>query len=134
MNSEYPLIDEHGKRYRIVGSSKEYEPVMLTSHGTVTQSQLQSINQNQTKRVPELLKLKREPVKNCPFKVNMYNIQCNTNCTWWNGSECLLRTSGATSEGVKNKMCPVSHRKCSEACALLDESDNCLLLKKLKGD
>ena len=63
---EYPLVDEHGKRYRIFGRGcREYAPKIVTSGGEFPVGAV-------TYRKPKLETIEQR--KTCPFKGGMPKI------------------------------------------------------------
>ncbi|MBQ3379697.1 MAG: hypothetical protein IJG50_07550 [Clostridia bacterium] len=105
--------DENGKRYRMIGRIKEYEMTVLTSHGTVTQSQLEAINRHETgKTAFEQVK----PIKACPFKDGLH-----TGC---DGEACALYVdgcalaSGRPQRDTAGRKCPFGRSFCGSLCAL----------------
>ena len=124
----YTETDSQGRRFRRVGDCIEYEPVIMTTRGSLTQTQLQTAQ----KTAPEkIVTVKRQPEKTCPFK-SQYNLKCDRGCQWYSGSECLLRSQESSSDTALKK-CPVSHRTCLPDCVMMDNK-KCLLLERLRGE
>ena len=102
---EYPLIDEHGKRYREFGRGcREYAPTLVTSAGEVPMGTV------------IYKKMQGEPTaqrKDCPFQGGLYP-RCTEDCSFSddNGG-CKF---GKPQTG---KRCPLpAHLTCSDSCMM----------------
>ena len=101
---EYPLVDEHGKRYRIFGRGcREYAPKIATSGGEFLVGAV-------TYRNPKLETIAQR--KDCPFKGGLYP-RCAEDCTFFVGEMCKLGTAQA------GKRCPMpAHLTCGDSCMM----------------
>ena len=98
---EYPLVDEHGKRYRIFGRGcREYAPKIVTSGGEFPVGAV-------TYR------------KTCPFKGGMQP-HCTEDCAFY-ADGCSLGTAQT------GKRCPLpAHHTCGDNC-MMYETGRCTL-------
>ena len=96
---EYPLIDEHGKRYREFGRGcREYAPVIVTSAGEVPMGTV------------IYKKMQEEPPA-----------QCKEDCSFYESGKCKPGTAQA------GKRCPLpAHLACGDTCAMY-ENGRCTL-------
>lgn len=115
--------DEHGRRYRMIGNTKEYEPeingvpqsVFFRSQQAQREQRARELAEEQRKAA-EYARLKR----NCPF------IDSNSRNTDCSREACALFVDGCTLARLKaaadtqGKQCPFSryHSKCRTDCAL----------------
>ena len=109
---EYPLIDEHSKRYREFGRGcREYTPVIVTSAGEVPMGTV------------IYKKMQEEPPaqrKDCPFQGGLYP-RCTEDCSFYANGKCK---PGAAQTG---KRCPLpAHLTCGDTCAMY-ENGRCTL-------
>lgn len=103
---EYPLIDEHGKRYREVGRGCiEYAPTITTTAGEVPAGTV--ITKPASQKPPVIQS------KNCPFKGDLY-ARCTENCAFFAAdSGCNL------GEAQAGKRCPLPARlTCGDSCMM----------------
>ena len=101
---EYPLIDEHGKRYREFGRGcREYAPTLVTSAGEVPMGTV------------IYKKMQEEPTaqrKDCPFKGGLYP-RCTEDCAFLMCETCKPGTAQA------GKRCPMpAHLTCGDSCMM----------------
>ena len=108
---EYPLVDEHGKRYRIFGRGcREYAPKIVTSGGEFLVGAV-------TYRKPELETIEQR--KTCPFKGGMQP-HCTEDCAFY-ADGCSLGTAQT------GKRCPLpAHHTCGDNC-MMYETGRCTL-------
>ena len=102
---EYPLIDEHGKRYREVGRGCiEYAPTLVTSAGEVPIGTV------------IYKKMQDEPTaqrKDCLFQGGLYPQCKEDDCAFFKGGKCKPGTVSA------GKRCPLpAHLTCSDSCMM----------------
>ena len=109
---EYPLVDEHGKRYRIFGRGcREYAPKIVTSGGEFLVGAV-------TYRKPKLETIAQR--KDCPFQGGLYP-QCKEDCSFYESGKCKPGTAQA------GKRCPLpAHLACGDTCAMY-ENGRCTL-------
>lgn len=135
INDEYPLYDkEMHKFYRMDGYIKEYAPTVMTTHGTVYESELKQINERAKKDSQNIINeaaTALKPYGTCPFKSGSAKPTCDSNCAWWNGSECSI-VSDRSETKLKGK-CPISKSTCTEICALWKDNECKLLAKRMSG-
>lgn len=102
---EYPIIDEHGKRYSEFGRGcREYAPTIVTTAGTVPAG---TVICKHTE--PEAVK----PKKDCPFQGGLYP-QCKEgDCSFCANGKCRPGTATA------GKFCPLTARlTCGDSCMM----------------
>jgi len=102
--NEFPLVDEHGKRYREFGRGcREYAPVIVTTAGEVPAGTVIYKPQE-----PQPVKEK----KDCPFQVGLYP-RCTEDCSFYENGKCR---PGATRAGGR---CPFPARLiCGDSCMM----------------
>ena len=84
--NEFPLVDEHGKRYREFGRGcREYAPTIVTTAGTVPAG---TVICKHTE--PEAI----TPKKDCPFQGGLYP-RCTEDCSFYANSKCKPGTAQA---------------------------------------
>ena len=134
IKDEYPLYDkEMHKFYRMDGCIKEYAPIVVTTHGAVYESELKQINERAKKDSQNIINEAATALKPsgiCPFKSGV-KPTCDSNCAWWNGSECSI-VSDRSETKLKGK-CPISKSTCTEICALWKDNECKLLAKRMSG-
>lgn len=103
--NEFPLVDEHGKRYREFGRGcREYAPVIVTTAGEVPAGTVIYKPQE-----PQPVKEK----KDCPFSGNLYPQCKEDDCAFFKGSKCKPGTAQA------GKLCPLPARlTCGDSCSV----------------
>lgn len=103
--NEFPLVDEHGKRYREFGRGcREYAPTIVTTAGTVPAG---TVICKHTE--PEAVK----PKKDCPFSNSLYPECKEGDCSFYENGKCK---PGAAQAG---KRCPLpAHLTCSDSCMM----------------
>lgn len=102
--NEFPLIDEHGKRYREFGRGcREYAPTLVTSAGEVPIGTV------------IYKKMQEEPTaqrKDCPFRGGLYP-RCTEDCSFYENGKCKPGTAQA------GKRCPLpAHLTCGDSCMM----------------
>lgn len=117
--NEFPLVDEHGKRYREFGRGcREYAPVIVTSAGEVPMGTV------------IYKKMQEEPTaqrKDCPFQGGLYPQCKEDDCAFFKGGKCKLGTVTA------GKRCPLpAHLTCGDTCAMY-KNGRCGLFPQQKG-
>lgn len=120
------------RRYRIVGGVKEYEMDVMTTHGTLTQSQLDTYN-NDTHR-DKKTHLETEPAKkSCPLLSGMKTDCTREKCAAYFGGGCTL-SRGKAGRDTRGLQCPVSkyHYPCREDCALY--RNGCTLMTTIESE
>lgn len=123
----YNEVDEYGKRYRIIGNIKEYEPEITLSCGSVPASQVKKTVDNMSKMKPPAIE--KVETKSCPFKHSNMRINCITDCVLYINGKCTLSKLGDKDKTVDttNKKCPFSGRSCRSDCFL--NNGGCVLAK-----
>ena len=116
---EYPLIDEHGKRYREVGRGCiEYAPTLVTSAGEVP---IGTVIYKKMREEPPAQR------KDCPFQGGLYPQCKEDDCAFFKGGKCR---PGAAQAG---RHCPFpAHLACGDNCAM-HENGRCGLFPQQKG-
>ena len=101
---EYPLIDEHGKRYREFGRGcREYAPVIVTSAGEVPMG---TVIYKKMQEEPPAQK------KDCPFQSGLYP-RCTEDCSFYENGKCKPGTAQA------GRRCPLpAHLTCGDSCMM----------------
>ncbi len=98
---EYPLIDEHGKRYREFGRGcREYAPTLVTSAGEVPMG---TVIYKKMQEEPPAQK------KDCPFQGGLYPQCKEDDCAFFKGGKCKPGT--ATAQCTKTGAAPSSQQK-----------------------
>lgn len=117
--NEFPIVDEHGKRYREFGRGcREYAPTIVTTAGEVPAGTVVYKPQE-----PQPVKGK----KDCPFSGSLYPQCKEDDCTFFKGGKCK---PGAAQAG---KCCPFpAHLICGATCAMY-ENGRCGLFPQQKG-
>ena len=110
--NEFPLIDEHDKRYREFGRGcREYAPTLVTSAGEVPMGTV------------IYKKMQEEPTaqrKDCPFQGGLYPQCKEDDCAFFKGGKCK---PGAAA----GRHCPFPARLiCGDTCAMY-ENGRCTL-------
>lgn len=108
--------DSSGKRFRRVGRCIEYEPTILTSHGTLTQAQLSDMNAR-AKDKPPFVPIQAEPPRDCPFKGGAHTDCDKEACAWYTGDGCVKKCPHPET----GKKCPYKRTACTADCALRSE-------------
>lgn len=126
MSKDYPLYDKkNGRFYRLAGKNKtiiEYEPELVTTRGTFSESLYQSMDKS-----PQIQKpAEHVPNVTCPFN-KMGNRCTEKECAFYGEGGCL--TSGAESLG---RRCPLNASPCHTVCALY--MNGCILCKERKSN
>lgn len=109
-------VDSNGKRFRRVGGCIEYEPTILTSHGTLTQRQLAEMNAR-AKDKPPFVPVQTEPPKDCPFSGGIDTKCTKTACAWYVEGKCAQ----ICPHPETGKKCPHKRTACTADCALRAE-------------
>lgn len=107
--------DEYGRRFRYDGRCIEYEPIITTSHGTVTMKQLASMNAREKGKAvtPPAF----EPTKYCPFKTGVSTRCTKDDCAWFTEGKCAQ----SCPHPATGKKCPHNNTACKNDCALQSE-------------
>lgn len=100
-------VDEHGRRFRCVGTAIEYPPTITTTYG--------EFEMGSVPPPPKIVEAERPKTwGECPFLS-----RCTTQCARYTESGCGLVTGAAPATG---KRCPFSDSHspviCTENCAL----------------
>ena len=92
--NEFPLVDEHGKRYREFGRGcREYAPVLIVHEPAPAEP------------MPQKLKA-------CPFQSGLYP-RCTEDCSFYENGKCKTGTATA------GKRCPLpAHLTCGDSCMM----------------
>ena len=117
--NEFPLVDEHGKRYREFGHGcREYAPTIVTTAGTVPAG---TVICKHTE--PEAGK----PKKDCPFSNSLYPECKEGDCSFYANGKCKPGTATA------GKRCPLPARlTCGDTCTMY-KNGRCGLFPQQKG-
>lgn len=114
--------DENGRRFRMVGSAKEYEMMVSVGGIEVPESQVEEFNaRNQAVREANI-KAKQEaarkaaPRGRCPFRSGLVQ-SCSDKCALYTPDGCGLVHKGTTGQ-IAGKLCPFSPYPCSTDCEL----------------
>ncbi len=105
------LTDEFGRRYRMIGNTKEYEMMIRVEGGLeIPESQLEAYNavKRQQRETP------KQELGRCPFK-NGLSTSCSADCALFSGNGCKLVNGAAKSETI-GKHCPFSSYQCAKEC------------------
>ena len=118
MSAKYPLFDrESGRFYRVYGTSREYEPTITTTAGTMTQSEYEAMKNSEV--VPGRIEDKRPKVKHCPVRGQ----SCiGDACALFFEGEChyIKPGSGENVRDTYGLHCPLSKNfgMCRNSCML----------------
>ena len=133
-------IDRYGKRYRMIGNTKEYEPeingvpqsVFIASRKAEKERREQEIKEEQA-RAAEYARLKR----NCPFKdTNGSNTDCGReDCALFLAGYCTLAGFEPAAD-TQGKQCPFNpyRHKCRTDCALYKGGCTLTGITKINGN
>ena len=126
--------DEHGKKFRMVGNTKEYAPVITTTVGTMYRDEaaerLRRIKEDSDRKEP---KAEKKPQRDCPFKLcrNGLNNKCDTECVFFEDTACIFaKADTSPTMDTQGRYCPIA-RTCRTNCALYDHG--CKLTCFVKG-
>ena len=111
-------VDENGRRFRYDGRCIEYETQVFTSHGTLTQRQLDAMNARE-KEKPAFTYTPTPPPKSCPLKGGPGFLCSKEDCAWYTETGCA-QTCPHPAAGRK---CPHTNAKCTYTCALRKDCD-----------
>ena len=134
-------VDENGKRYRMVGSIKEFAPTIQTAHsGTVYVDDLPEINRRRKEREAQELKQRHEAIaaaetgRVCPFKEgrNQPHTKCEKLCSFYADTACVFASMDIQPmRDTKDMDCIIARKRCGEACAMYNHG--CTLIEFVKG-
>lgn len=129
-------INEHGKRYRRVGNTIEYEQEFWMGGVFVPESKLDEFLEarraaDELRKQEEQRRLEEErkrPKYFCPFQSGIRDICEGNSCAFYHDNACALSRINRTPEYDSiGRRCPISKcsSKCRNDCALY--RDGCLL-------
>lgn len=126
MNNGEWLIDETGRRYRMIGKGcKEYEMEFSFAYSNI---------EDEKKRTQEraTLEAMRYTGKDCPLKEGL-TTECLTDCALYGNTACALSMAEVPpNKDTRGKDCPIHYKhKCNERCALY--SNGCGIVNIIKG-
>ena len=117
--NEFPLVDEHGKRYREFGRGcREYAPTIVTTAGEVPAG---TVICKHTE--PEAI----TPKKDCPFQGGLYPQCKEDDCAFFKGGKCK---PGAAQAG---RRCPFpAHLTCGDSCMMYKDGRSTIFAAERK--
>lgn len=126
--------DKYGavRRYRITGGIKEYEAEIITTHGTMGKTQLDTYNHTAHPDTKTHLD-REEPAKSCPLLSGMKTDCTREKCAAYFGGGCTL-SRGKAGRDTRGLQCPISkyHYPCREDCALY--RNGCTLMTTIESE
>lgn len=129
-------VDENGRRYRMVGNTKEYEMMVSIDGHEIPASMVNEYHE----RKREALSKKTAPApiiapstedKRCPFRVSKNGIKtaCDKDCAFYRDG-CIFTKIGIVPQtDTKGAYCPMA-RICTESCMMYDHG--CRLISIVK--
>ena len=116
-------VDSYGavRRYRMIGNTKEYEPVITINGMEVPESQLEAFHKvrAEAKEKEPRKEAISTTVKRCPF-LHGYNTVCKTDCVFRNSTRCsLCRPRTENTQDTVGAFCPFCGT-CKKDCAAYD--------------
>ena len=115
----------NGKRFRMFGSSIEWEPEIFIHGAMIPVSQADSvrtafkISEEKDRKQRARTETKERRMGFCPLKSGL---KCKKDCAFYSENGCMKNTE------TKGKMCPLVKHGCSEACMLYE--DGCSIVRK----
>ena len=104
---------------------KEYPMKIVTTHGVMTQEQLDDYNatakESEEKHLAETKAAEAlKPTKDCPFLDGM-DTRCRLDCALYDGGRCRL-SGKPPEEGTEGKICPFGRYRqaCRKGCMLFN--------------
>lgn len=117
------LVDEYGKRYRIVGNHmREYEMMIHTQGAEIPQSQLEEYHrrnreaEERRRQQEKEAAAHRKPTVFCPFRTGL-STACKEDCTFYTEDGCRLAAHKATQD-TQGRRCVFSNKECDSTCAM----------------
>lgn len=144
MKRENPTVgdwkyDEQGRKYRMVGTCKEYAPRIQTSFGEFYCDELEEQNRRNKEAVAARIKaeterLKLEPKTYCPIKSGRNNglYNCSSDCAFYEDGSCIFTVSDIKpTKDTQDSYCQIIGRKCNNTCTWY--KNGCALACIIKG-
>lgn len=109
------LTDEQGRRYRMIGPVKEYEPTIRINGVDIPKSELEA----RPRQAASPVKVAAAPAPFCPFGSGLTN-ECRVSCALYTVHGCSIGylVDRAPSVDTQGKSCPFSPYKCRPDCGL----------------
>lgn len=127
--------DQLGRRFRMVGNCKEYEPeingiprsVFLASQKAQKQRDKERRNREAAEQAAA------QTGRDCPFKIGRNNVKCSCekSCAFYLDTACAFaRMDTPATKDTKDMDCIIA-RKCNGRCAMYNHG--CTLIDFIKG-
>ena len=117
--------DEHGKKYRMAGNTKEYAPTVLINGIEVYQDEVDEFHRRNEEARKAQMQQQNKIIqqnttgKTCPFHVSAsFPPECKTICGLYRATGCAQKRTKAAQD-TKDRPCPFL-RVCTPQCALYD--------------
>ena len=129
-------VDETGRRFRMIGPIKEWEPTITVGGIEIPQSQIAAHNasmkdQAAARIAKEKATARKAPTHGrCPFSSGMVQ-SCRDTCALFTPDGCGLVYKGITGQ-IAGKRCPFSPYPCSAGCELYN--DGCTIAAPKGGN
>lgn len=132
-------IDEHGRRYRMIGNCKDYAPMIQTTFGTFYADEAAGIQERMQKdyesrrKAEEEARLAAQTNRSCPFKIGHGNThtECEKACPFYIDDGCAFaKAPTEPTDDTSGKYCPIANR-CTERCAMY--ANGCKLIEFYKN-
>lgn len=121
------------RRFRWVGSTKEYAPEITTTNGTVYAEDLTAHNERMKKQQEQRIqqeneRLAKQPKGTCPLKGSNIT-KCSENCVLYDGKDCMI--VGVVPEiDTTDRLCPFLNLKCNDQCMIY--KNGCTIVARLR--
>ena len=126
--------DQFGRRFRMVGNCKEYEPeINGLPRSVFFASQKAQKEQDAINRKRENEAMAAQPQGICPFKEskNALHANCTRNCAFFQDTSCVFASINIKpTKDTKDMLCPIG-RKCHDRCVMYNHG--CMLTCIVKG-
>lgn len=106
-------IDKSGRRYRRIGNCVEYEPTILTTAGTMTESQRKKFAEGAKNKKGLVALPEQKKPKLCPFRGFK---GCRSDCILFSGDGCSM----GESVNPSGRYCPVVRKNCVHECVFYE--------------
>lgn len=111
-------VDSNGKRFYFDGRCIVYETTVTTTHGILTQEQIDS-GGTRRKEKPAFVAAEVPPAKYCPFKTGVRTNCDGEACAWYTETGCAQTCPHPT----VGRKCPYKRTACTYDCALMGDTE-----------
>lgn len=139
-------VDEHGKRYRMVGKVKEYEMTIMIDGHEIPESQLSEFHkrrneEREKERLKRIEEAKNRPEpRNCPFaRTNSLSTCTREKCSIFVDGKCSIAIIADSTQiklddaEPKKEKCPFTPYRCNEKCAIYNSGCGIVRIAKAKA-